>query len=137
MKIANKNPQIFQYIPFKVGTPYISAFDAMGNRKACQVNDNDIKLSSKLSSQLDKPVLSYENGVYCWSWGADCIFLFVEPDLAEEFEKHGTHVQHDQFVPMTNGETLLTFPSLIHLRNTSYLHQKAKIATLNKKQNQK
>ncbi len=133
LKVAKLNPQVFQYIPFKAGTPYISGFDAMGNRTAKHITHEDVINATKLSTELNIPVLTYENGIYCWSWGTDCVFLFVEPDFAAEFEKTGTMVRTNQFVPMTNGETLLTFPSLIHLRNTSYLHQKAKIkATMSK-----
>lgn len=131
LTVAKQNPAVFQYIPFKAHTPYISAFDANGKREARQVTNQDIKNAADLSIKLDTPVLSYENGVYCWAWGADCVFLFVEPDFAAAFEATGTKVRTDQFVPMVNGETLLTFPSLVHLRNASYLHQKAKLTKQN------
>ena len=127
LNVVKRTPHIYQYIKFTAGTPYISAFDANGRRIATHVSHEDVVRAAKRSTETKQPVLAYENGVYCWSNGENEIYLFVEPDLAHALWPNREPLK-TEFVPMANGETLLTFPSLMHMRNTSYRYQKEKIA---------
>ena len=127
LEIVKQSPNIYQYIKFTVGTPYISAFDALGNRSAKHVTYDDVARAARRSIETKQPTLAYDNGVYCWSNGTNQVYLFIEPDLAHALWPNREPLK-TEFVPMANGETLLTFPSLIHMRNTSYLHQKQKLA---------
>lgn len=126
LRTVGQNPSVFQYTPYKVGTPYITPFDKNGHRVARHVTQYDVEMASKLSTTLNQPVLTYENGVYCWSWGPDAVFLFVEPDLAAALFPTRKPIT-TEFVPMANGETYLGSPSLKHLYRISYEHQKRKI----------
>lgn len=135
LNVVKQNPSIYQYVKFTAGTPYISAFDASGRRVAKHVSHDEVKRAAKLSTETKSPVLAYDNGVYCWSNGENEIYLFVEPDLAHALWPNREPVK-TEYVPMANGETLLTFPSLIHLRNISYHHQKNKIARAAQKKQQ-
>lgn len=135
LKIVKQNPSIYQYVEFKPGTPYISAFDANGHRTAKHVTHDDISRAIKLSAKTNMPTLAYDNGVYCWV-EKNKVYLFVEPDLAHALWPNREPLKNE-YVPMANGETLLTFPSLIHMRNTSYHHQKAKLANIAQLQKQK
>ena len=134
LKIVKQNPAIYQYIEFKVGTPYISAFDATGRRTAKHVTHEDISRTTQLSLTTSQPTLAYDNGVYCWVEN-NKIYLFVEPDLAHALWPNREPLK-TAHVPMSNGETLLTFPSLIHMRNTSYHHQKQKLMNASQKNTQ-
>lgn len=125
LKIVKQNPSIYQYIEFKPGIPYISAFDANGHRTAKHVTHDDIERATNLSAKTQSPTLAYDNGVYCWV-EKNKVYLFVEPDLAHALWPDREPLQNE-YVPMANGETLLTFPSLVHMRNTSYHHQKQKL----------
>ena len=136
LKIVKQNPNIYQYTKFKAGIPYISGFDSMGKRIAKHVTQQDVERASKLSTDNKQPVLAYNNGVYCWSFGPDAVFLFVEPDLAHALSPNCEPLK-TEYVPMSDGETLLTFPSLMHMRNTSYRHQKAKLEATRQLQHQK
>ena len=136
LKIVKKNPNIYQYTRFTAGIPYISSFDASGKRIAKHVTQEDVIRASKLSTNNNAPVLAYNNGIYCWSFGPDAVFLFVEPDLAHALSPTQEALK-TEYVPMSDGETLLTFPSLVSMRNTSYRHQKAKIEQSRQPQHQK
>ncbi|MBE6459704.1 MAG: hypothetical protein E7009_01830 [Alphaproteobacteria bacterium] len=125
LKIVKQNPSIYQYVEFKTGTPYISAFDTNGRRTAKHVTYDDKHRALEPAIRTKAPTLSYDNGVYCWADGTN-VYLFVEPDLARALWPNREPLQNG-YVPMANGETLLTFPSLMHLRNTSYHHQKQKL----------
>lgn len=125
LKIVKQNPSIYQYTEFKVGTPYISAFDSTGRRTAKHVTHDEFSRITELSLKNNQPTLAYDNGVYCWVENNN-VYLFVEPDLARALWPNREPLQNE-YVPMANGETLLTFPSLMHLRNTSYHHQKQKL----------
>ena len=127
LEVVKQNPNIYQYIKFTAGTPYISAFDTLGHRSAKHVTHEDVTRAAQRSIDTKQPTLAYDNGVYCWANGADQVYLFVEPDLARTLWPNREPLK-TVFVPMANGETLLTFPSLAHMRNTSYRHQKQKIA---------
>lgn len=127
LRTVGKNPSVFQYTRFVAGTPYITSFDQNGRRTARHVSHDEVIVASKLSTQLNQPVLTYDNGVYCWSWGPDVVFLFVEPELAHALMPNRKPIT-TEFVPMANGETYLGSPSLSHLRRISYDYQKRKIA---------
>ena len=135
LKIVKQNPSIYQYVEFKPGTPYISAFDANGRRTAKHVTHAEESRAMAPAKKYGTPTLSYDNGVYCWADGVH-VYLFVEPDLAHALWPNREPLKNE-YVPMANGETLLTFPSLVHLRNISYLHQKAKLANIAQLQKQK
>lgn len=126
LKIAKQKPEVYQYIHFQAGIPYISAFDTNGNRIAKHVTHDDVARAARRSIEIRQPTLAYDNGVYCWSNGKDNVYLFVEPDLAHALWPNREPLK-TEFVPMANGETLLTFPSFVHMRNTSYRHQKSKL----------
>ena len=125
LKIAKQKPEIYQYIQFQVGTPYISAFDTNGKRVAKHVTFDDKMRAAQLSIKTQQPTLAYDNGIYCWADNSR-VYLFVEPDLAHALWPDREPLKNE-YVPMSNGETLLTFPSLAHMRNTSYRHQKSKL----------
>ena len=135
LEIVKQNPSIYQYVEFKPGTPYISAFDASGRRIAKHVTIDDKQRAMQANIRTKAPTLSYDNGVYCWADGVH-VYLFVEPDLAHALWPNREPLKNE-YVPMANGETLLTFPSLVHLRNISYHHQKAKLANITQLQKQK
>ena len=125
LKIVNQNPSIYQYIELIPGTPYISAFDASGRRTAKHVTIDDKQRAMEANTRTKAPTLAYDNGIYCWADGIH-VYLFVEPDLARALWPNREPLKNE-YVPMANGETLLTFPSLVHMRNTSYHHQKQKL----------
>ncbi len=126
LSVVKQNPSVYQYVCFTPGTPYISAFDTNGKRIAKHVTFDDQMRAAQLSIKTNQPTLAYNNGVYCWA-DNNHVYLFVEPDLARALWPNREPLKNE-YVPMANGETLLTFPSLAHMRNTSYRHQKAKIA---------
>ncbi len=125
LNIVKQNPNIYQYVKFTVGTPYISAFDTNGRRTAKHVTHDDRQRAMEANIRTQTPTLAYDNGVYCWADGYN-VYLFVEPDLARALWPNREPLKNE-YVPMANGETLLTFPSLAHMRNTSYHYQKQKI----------
>lgn len=125
LKIVKQNPSIYQYIELTPGTPYISAFDASGRRTAKHVTSDDKQRAMEANIRTKAPTLTYDNGIYCWADGFH-VYLFVEPDLARALWPNREPLKNE-YVPMANGETLLTFPSLVHMRNTSYHHQKQKL----------
>ncbi len=126
LNVVKQNPSVYQYVKFTTGTPYISAFDASGRRIAKHVTFDDKQRAQEAAIRSKEPTLSYDNGVYCWADGTS-VYLFVEPDLAQALWPNREPLKN-VYVPMANGETLLTFPSLMHLRNISYYHHKNKIA---------